>query len=137
MWLRFRLPPKRPTLALPIFHVLNEGKGLTIWPKHVALCLACAPRVARCALPRRGAGRAGLGAALPPAHGHPAHVAVPFRLLGEAAERRCGDDVLEGAVPVRQTKLVAARMELHRDELLADGELAAGGHQQFKIEPLG
>jgi len=28
-------------------------------------------------------------------------------------------------------------MELHRDELLADGELAAGGHQQFKIEPLG
>lgn len=36
----------------------------------------------------------------------------------------------------RQAKLILAWAELHRDELLADWELASCGELPFKIEPL-
>jgi hypothetical protein len=45
-------------------------------------------------------------------------------------------EVIAGKLPARQLKLVAAWAELHRDELLADWQLAAGGELPFKIEPL-
>ena len=35
-----------------------------------------------------------------------------------------------------ELKLVLAWMEIHRDELLADWELAASGQSPYKIEPL-
>ena len=45
-------------------------------------------------------------------------------------------DVLDGSLPAKKMKLVQAWMEIHRDELLADWQLAASGQQPYKIEPL-
>lgn len=45
-------------------------------------------------------------------------------------------DVMEGNIPPNKLKLVQAWMEIHRDELLADWQLAVAGEQIFKIEPL-
>jgi len=45
-------------------------------------------------------------------------------------------DILEGSIPTNRLKLVQAWIEIHRDELMADWELAASGQQPYKIEPL-
>ncbi len=45
-------------------------------------------------------------------------------------------DVLAGELPRKQLRLVQAWIELHRDELAADWELAAGGEMPYKIDPL-
>ncbi len=44
--------------------------------------------------------------------------------------------VLAGSLPPKQLKLVEAWVELHRDELLADWELAVNGEEPFRIAPL-
>lgn len=44
--------------------------------------------------------------------------------------------VLAGSLPPKQLKLVEAWVELHRDELFADWELAANGEEPFRIAPL-
>ena len=44
--------------------------------------------------------------------------------------------VLAGALPPSKTKLVLAWIEIHRDELMADWQLAVSGEEVFKIEPL-
>jgi len=43
---------------------------------------------------------------------------------------------LEGAIPPGKMRLVLAWVEIHRDELLADWQLAVNGQQPFKIDPL-
>jgi hypothetical protein len=45
-------------------------------------------------------------------------------------------EVLEGSLPHGKMKLVLAWVELHRDELMADWELAVSGQHPFKIDPL-
>jgi hypothetical protein len=45
-------------------------------------------------------------------------------------------EVLEGSIPGGRLKLVLAWIEIHRDELMANWELAASGQQTYKIEPL-
>jgi hypothetical protein len=45
-------------------------------------------------------------------------------------------DVLDGSIPAKQVKLVQAWIEIHRDELLADWQLAVNGEEVFKIDPL-
>ncbi|MCX6538737.1 MAG: DUF4160 domain-containing protein [Acidobacteria bacterium] len=45
-------------------------------------------------------------------------------------------EILEGSIPANRLKLVLAWIEIHRDELIADWELAASGQQPYKIEPL-
>jgi len=44
--------------------------------------------------------------------------------------------LLEGHLPANKTRLLAAWMEIHREELLADWLLAVAGEQVFKIDPL-
>lgn len=44
--------------------------------------------------------------------------------------------VLEGSLPTNKMKLVQAWIVLHRDELLANWDLAVNGQQIFQIEPL-
>lgn len=44
--------------------------------------------------------------------------------------------VLDGKVPPKQLRLVQAWVEIHRDELLADWELATSGEPLFPIDPL-
>lgn len=45
-------------------------------------------------------------------------------------------ELLEGEMQTSKRKLVEAWIEIHKDELMADWELAIGGEEIFKIEPL-
>jgi hypothetical protein len=45
-------------------------------------------------------------------------------------------EITEGSLPRKHTKLALAWTEIHREELLADWELASNGELPFKIEPL-
>jgi len=45
-------------------------------------------------------------------------------------------EVLEGGIPSAKMKLLQAWIELHKDELVADWELAVAGQQPYKIDPL-
>ena len=45
-------------------------------------------------------------------------------------------EIMEGEMPKRQTKLIAAWAEIHKDELLANWELAMNEQPLYKIEPL-
>jgi hypothetical protein len=44
--------------------------------------------------------------------------------------------VLDGSIPNSKMKLLQAWIELHKDELMADWELAVAGEQPYKIDPL-
>ncbi len=44
--------------------------------------------------------------------------------------------VLAGEIPLRQLRMVQVWVDLHRDELLADWELAVAGDEPFRIAPL-
>ncbi len=45
-------------------------------------------------------------------------------------------EILAGELPRKQLRLVQAWVELHRDELLADWEIAISGESPYKIAPL-
>ncbi len=45
-------------------------------------------------------------------------------------------DVLDGSIPKSKMKLLQAWVELHKDELMADWELAVSGEHPYKIKPL-
>lgn len=45
-------------------------------------------------------------------------------------------EVLDGSIPISKMKLLQAWIELHKDELIADWELAVSGQHPYKIEPL-
>lgn len=45
-------------------------------------------------------------------------------------------EVLAGEMPTRQLRMVQVWMDLHREELLADWELAKEGIEPFRIDPL-
>ena len=45
-------------------------------------------------------------------------------------------DIIEGKFPAKQTKLIAAWTEIHREELEANWELAIAGDELYKIDPL-
>lgn len=45
-------------------------------------------------------------------------------------------EILAGNLPRKQLRLVQAWIELHRDELMADWELAVNGEEPYKIKPL-
>lgn len=44
--------------------------------------------------------------------------------------------ILEGNLPNKKMKLVQAWIEIHREDLIADWQLAIQGQALFKIEPL-
>ncbi len=44
--------------------------------------------------------------------------------------------ILEGSLKSDKLKLVVAWIEIHKDELMADWELASKGEKIFQIEPL-
>ena len=62
---------------------------------------------------------------------------IHVRYQGEKAAIAIADGtVLAGNLPPKQMKLVQAWMEIHKDELIADWELAVEGEQPYKIDPL-
>lgn len=42
----------------------------------------------------------------------------------------------EGSLPANKEKLVKAWIEIHKEDLMADWELAVTGNAVFKIDPL-
>jgi hypothetical protein len=44
--------------------------------------------------------------------------------------------VLGGSIPIAKMKLLQEWIELHRDELIADWQLAVNGESVYKIDPL-
>lgn len=45
-------------------------------------------------------------------------------------------EILEGSIPSSKMKLLSAWIELHREELVANWQLAVSGQHPFKIDPL-
>jgi hypothetical protein len=45
-------------------------------------------------------------------------------------------NVLDGEIPAAKMKLLQAWIELHKEELMLDWQLAVTGQQPIKIEPL-
>jgi hypothetical protein len=45
-------------------------------------------------------------------------------------------DIIAGSMPSRQIRLIQAWIEIHKEELLADWQLAIEGGEIFKIDPL-
>ena len=54
----------------------------------------------------------------------------------EASINLSDGEVLAGELPRKQLRLVQAWIELHRDELMANWELARSGELPYKIAPL-
>jgi hypothetical protein len=68
-------------------------------------------------------------------HHHLAHIHVRYQ--GSKASVAIEDGrVLAGDFPPRQLRMVQVWVDLHRDELMADWELAAAGEEPFRIAPL-
>lgn len=66
---------------------------------------------------------------------HRPHVHVKYQEQ-EAVIAIPEGDVLEGSLPTGRLRLVLAWIEIHRDELMADWELASQGQLIFRIDPL-
>ena len=45
-------------------------------------------------------------------------------------------ELLEGRLPPAKMRLLSAWVEIHKDELMADWQLAVSGQQPYKIDPL-
>lgn len=66
---------------------------------------------------------------------HLPHIHVRYQ--GDNASISIDDgSVLDGSFPPRQLKLVQAWIEIHKDELQADWELAVAGEEPYRIAPL-
>lgn len=62
---------------------------------------------------------------------------IHVRYSGEKASISIADgSILAGSIPSRQLKMVQAWIEIHKDELHADWELAVSGEEPFRIAPL-
>jgi hypothetical protein len=70
-----------------------------------------------------------------PAQHNPPHFHAYYQDLMAIIDIRNGE-ISSGNLPPKQTKLVLAWTEIHREELLADWELASKGELPFPIEPL-
>lgn len=65
------------------------------------------------------------------------HPHIHARYQGQEASFSIVDgSLLAGAIPLAKSRLVQAWIEIHRDALLADWELAVNGEVPFAIEPL-
>ena len=66
---------------------------------------------------------------------HKPHIHVRYQ--GQKASVAIEDgSVLAGQFPPRQLRMVQVWVDIHRDELLADWELAVAGDEPFRIAPL-
>ena len=64
----------------------------------------------------------------------PPHIHAMYS--GEKAVFNFDGDIVKGTFPKKQTRLVQAWIELHREELQANWDLAMNGEPLFKIKPL-
>lgn len=66
---------------------------------------------------------------------HLPHIHVKYQEQ-EAVFAISDGSLLGGSLNESKTRLVLAWMEIHRDELIADWELAVTGNKIFQIDPL-
>ena len=66
---------------------------------------------------------------------HLPHIHVKYQ-DDEAVFSLKNGNIIEGKIPNSKRKLVEAWIEIHKDELLANWELAINGEKIFSIEPL-
>ncbi|MCX7014806.1 MAG: DUF4160 domain-containing protein [Candidatus Sumerlaeota bacterium] len=66
---------------------------------------------------------------------HRPHIHVKYQGQ-EAIVSIVDGKVLGGSLPPPKRKLVAAWIEIHKEDLMADWELASKGEKVFPIEPL-
>ena len=66
---------------------------------------------------------------------HKPHIHVHYQDESAVIEIPTGV-LLEGSLKRSKLKLVEAWIEIHKDELMADWELAINGESVFKIDPL-
>ena len=67
-------------------------------------------------------------------HNHP-HIHVKYGEL-EAIYQIPEGFLLEGSLPSNKEKLIQAWIEIHKEDLMADWQLAVSGNAIFKIDPL-
>lgn len=63
------------------------------------------------------------------------HIHAKFQ-SDEASFSIPGGVILAGSIPPAKAKLVQAWIEIHRESLMADWELAVSGQTPFQIDPL-
>lgn len=63
------------------------------------------------------------------------HIHVRYQSEQAVIEIQTGN-ILAGNLPVKQIKLVQAWVEIHKEELIVDWELAVSGEEPFRISPL-
>lgn len=68
-------------------------------------------------------------------HHHLPHIHAKYAEF-EASIGIAEGEILSGELPRKQLRLVQAWIELHRDELMADWDLAVSGELPYKIDPL-
>jgi len=62
---------------------------------------------------------------------------IHAKYQGQEASFSINDgEILSGEIPVAKVRLVQAWIEIHRESLLADWELAVNGQAPFAIDPL-
>jgi len=62
---------------------------------------------------------------------------IHIRYQGEEAVLSIDDgSVIDGNLPRKQIKMVQAWIEIHKEELLVDWELAVNGEEPLRIAPL-
>lgn len=65
---------------------------------------------------------------------NPPHFHAEYQ--GYKASFNMEGEIVNGEMPKKQVKLIAAWVELHKDELLANWELAMDEQPLYKIDPL-
>jgi Domain of unknown function (DUF4160) len=70
----------------------------------------------------------------PPKEHDPPHIHAAYQ--DAEAVFAIADGERTGKFPPKQTRLVQAWIEIHREELLADWDLCQNGEKPFTIEPL-
>lgn len=70
-----------------------------------------------------------------PKEHNPPHIHAYYQDESAIIDIRTGE-IVEGSLPNRQKKLVAAWIEIHNEDLLADWELAQNGQSPLPIAPL-
>lgn len=66
---------------------------------------------------------------------HLPHIHVRYQAF-EAAVAIGDGGILDGSLPPKQLKMVQAWIEIHKEELLVDWDLAVNGEEPFRIAPL-
>jgi hypothetical protein len=66
---------------------------------------------------------------------HLPHIHVTYGEM-EAVFSIVTGEKIDGSLPLPKSRLVAAWIEIHKDELAANWKLAASGQKVFRIEPL-